>query len=134
VEANGPAHSHAASAASSPSSAPAITAGSIGYDVHQGKPAGKAIISGVGGALAAAGTGALIGTAIGGPVGTVIGAGPGLVVGAITSGALDWGYDQLPQSWQSSIESGVSAVGRGVKDVGSAIGEGAKDVWNSIFG
>jgi RHS repeat-associated protein len=111
----------------------AITAASIGYDIHQGKPAGKAIISGVGGALAAAGTGALIGTAIGGPVGTVVGAGAGLIVGAITSGALDEAYDHLPQGVQDGIENSVSAVGNGLKDAGGAIASGAKSVWNSIF-
>lgn len=111
----------------------AITAASIGLDIHQGKPAGKAIISGVGGALAAAGTGAAIGTAIGGPVGTIVGGAAGLVVGTVTSGALDAAYDRLPQGVQQGIENGVSAVGEGVKDVGSGIAEGAKDVFDSVF-
>ncbi len=107
----------------------AITAAGIGYDVHQGKPVGKAVISGVGGALAAAGTGALIGTAIGGPVGTVVGAGAGLVVGLVVSGGLDWGYDQLPGGTKAAIEDGFSAIG----DAGEAVGDTAKKVWNSIF-
>jgi hypothetical protein len=107
----------------------AITAAGIGYDVHQGKPVGKAVISGVGGALAAAGTGALIGTAIGGPVGTVVGAGAGLVVGLVVSGGLDWGYDQLPDGTKAAIEDGFSAIG----DAGEAVGDTAKKVWNSIF-
>jgi hypothetical protein len=63
----------------------AITTASIGYDIHEGEPAGKAIVSGVGGALAAAGTGALIGTPIGGPVGTLVGAGAGVIVGVAAS-------------------------------------------------
>ncbi|BEL07454.1 hypothetical protein Q0Z83_056450 [Actinoplanes sichuanensis] len=77
-----------------------ITAADIGYDIHTGKPVGKAVVSGVGGALAAAGTGALIGTAIGGPVGTVVGAGAGIIVGMATSGALDAAYDRLPEGTQ----------------------------------
>jgi hypothetical protein len=84
----------------------AITAASIGYDIHEGKPAGKTIVSGVGGALAAAGTAALIGTALGGPVGTLVGAGAGLMVGVAVSGGLDWGYDQLPKGFTDSIEGG----------------------------
>jgi hypothetical protein len=107
----------------------AITAAGIGYDIHQGKPAGKAIISGVGGALAAAGTGAAVGTMIGGPVGTVVGAGAGLVVGLVAGGALDWGYDQLPEGTKAAIEEGFSTVGDAIGDAG----EGAKKVWNSIF-
>lgn len=110
-----------------------ITAAGIGYDVSQGKPAGKAIVSGVGGALAAAGTGAVIGTAIGGPIGTAVGAGVGLVAGVITSGVIDWGYDQLPQGVKDGIESGVKAVGNAVGDAGKAVGSGVKKVWDSIF-
>jgi YD repeat-containing protein len=107
----------------------ALTAASIGYDIHEGKPAGKAIVSGVGGALAAAGTGALIGTAIGGPVGTLVGAGAGLIVGVAVSGGLDWGYDQLPKDVTDSIEGGLDRVGNTIGDAGGAI----KDAWNSIF-
>lgn len=110
-----------------------ITAAGIGYDISQGKPAGKAIISGVGGALAAAGTGAAIGTAIGGPVGTVVGAVGGLAVGVVTSGVIDWGYDQLPQGVRDGIENGVETVGNAIGDAGEAIGSGAKKVWDSIF-
>ena len=110
-----------------------ITAAGVGYDISQGKPAGKAIISGVGGALAAAGTGAAVGTMIGGPVGTVVGAGAGLVVGVVASGALDWGYDQLPQGVKDGIEGGVKAVGDAVGDAGEAIGGGAKKAWDAIF-
>ncbi|RZU51601.1 hypothetical protein EV385_3432 [Krasilnikovia cinnamomea] len=106
-----------------------ITAAGIGYDVHQGKPVGKAVISGVGGALAAAGTGALIGTAFGGPVGTVAGAVIGAGVGIVTSGALDYAYDELPEGTKAAIEDGFAAIG----DAGAAIGDGAKKVWDSIF-
>ncbi len=110
-----------------------ITAAGIGYDISQGKPAGKAIISGGGGALAAAGTGALIGTAVGGPIGTAVGAGVGLAVGVVTSGVIDWGYDQLPQGVRDGIENGVKAAGNAIGDAGKAIGSGAKKVWDSIF-
>jgi hypothetical protein len=110
-----------------------ITAAGIGYDIHQGKPVGKAVISGVGGALAAAGTGAAIGTMIGGPVGTAAGAVVGLGVGLVAGGALDWGYDQLPQGVQNSIEGGFKEVGNAIGDAGEAVGDSAKKVWNSIF-
>jgi hypothetical protein len=110
-----------------------ITAVDIGYDIHTGKPVGKAIISGVGGALAAAGTGALVGTAIGGPVGTVVGAGVGIVFGMATSGALDAAYDRLPEGTQQAIEAGFQMIGDGVGNTAEAIGDNAKKVWNSIF-
>jgi hypothetical protein len=110
-----------------------VTAADIGYDIHTGKPVGKAVISGVGGALAAAGTGALVGTMIAGPVGTVVGAGVGIVAGLVVSGGLDWGYDELPDGAKQAIEGGFDAVGQGVEDAGSAIGDGAKKAWNAIF-
>jgi hypothetical protein len=66
---------------------------------------------------------------IGGPVGTVVGAGAGLVVGLVAGGALDWGYDQLPEGTKAAIEEGFSTVGDAIGDAG----EGAKKVWNSIF-
>ncbi|MGC4748389.1 hypothetical protein ACLQ28_22445 [Micromonospora sp. DT201] len=111
----------------------AITGAGIGYDIHQGKPAGKAIISGVGGALAAAGAGAAVGTMVGGPVGTVVGAVVGVGVGLVASGALDWGYDQLPQGVRDGIDDGFKEVGDAVGDAGEAVGDTAKKVWNSIF-
>jgi hypothetical protein len=111
----------------------AITAVDIGYDVHNGKPVGKAVISGVGGFAAAAGTGALIGGAIGGPPGLILGAGVGLVAGMVTSGALDAAYDRLSPGVQHAIEGGFDAVGHGVADAGGAVGHEAKKVWNSIF-
>lgn len=117
-----------------------ITAADIGYDIHTGKPVGKAVISGAGGALAAAGTGALIGTAIGGPVGTVVGAGAGIIVGMATSGALDAAYDRLPEGTQKAIEDGFHTIGNGVGnaaeavgDAGEAVADNARKVWNSIF-
>jgi uncharacterized protein YukE len=112
----------------------AVTAVDIGYDIKTGKPAGKAIISGVGGALAAAGAGAAIGTMIPIPVvGTVAGAAAGLVVGMVASGALDAAYDRLPEGTRDAIEDGFDAIGHGIGDAGEAVGDGAKNVWNSIF-
>ena len=112
----------------------AVTAVDIGYDIHTGKPAGKAIISGLGGALAAAGAGAAIGSLVPVPVvGTVVGAAAGLVVGMVTSGALDAAYDHLPAGTRDAIEGGFDAIGHGVADAGDAVGDGAKKVWNSIF-
>ncbi|GGL18910.1 hypothetical protein [Mangrovihabitans endophyticus] len=111
----------------------ALTAVDIGYDIHTGKPVGKAVISGVGGALAAAGTGAAIGTMVGGPVGTVAGAVIGAGVGMVTSGALDAAYDRLPAGTQAAIEEGFDAIGHGAQEAGEAVGDTAKKVWNSIF-
>jgi uncharacterized protein YukE len=112
----------------------AVTAVDIGYDIKTGKPAGKAVISGLGGALAAAGAGAMIGSMVPVPVlGTVAGAAVGLVVGMATSGALDAAYDRLPAGTRDAIEGGFDAVGHGVADAGEAVGHGAKKVWDSIF-
>ena len=104
-----------------------ISAVGIGYDISQGKPPGKAIISGVGGAAAGIAVGALAS----GPVGWVaLGAvGAGIIVGV----GLDYGYDALPQGVKDGIENGVKAVGNAMGDAGEAIGSGAKKVWNSIF-
>jgi uncharacterized protein YukE len=104
-----------------------ITAAGIGYDIQQGKPAGKAVISGVGGAGAAMLAGAAIGTMIPVPVlGTVAGAVGGLIIGVGVSGALDYAYDGLPQGVKDSIEGGITAAG-------DAIGDGAKKAWDAIF-
>lgn len=111
----------------------ALTAVDVGYDIHTGKPVGKAVVSGVGGALAAAGTGAAIGTMVGGPVGTVAGAVIGAGVGMLTSGALDAAYDRLPAGTQAAIEGGFDAIGHGVGDAGEAVGDNARKAWNSIF-
>ncbi|GAA3621592.1 hypothetical protein GCM10022223_43110 [Kineosporia mesophila] len=97
-----------------------ITAADIGYDIHTGKPVGKAVISGVGGALAAAGAGAAIGSIVPG-AGTLVGAGAGLLVGLVVSGGLDAGYDRLPQGTKDAIEDGFAAVGHGLTDAGGAV-------------
>jgi hypothetical protein len=110
-----------------------ITAAGIGYDVHQGKPVGKAMVSGVGGALAAAGAGAYVGTLVGGPAGTVIGAFVGVGIGVVASGALDEMYDALPAGVKTGIEDGIKEVGDAVSDAGEVVGDGAKKVWNAIF-
>ncbi len=99
-----------------------ITAASVGYDVENGKPPGKAVVSG----LAGFGSSVAVGAAIGGPVGAVVGAG----VGVIASGAADAAYDALPQGVQDGIESGVGAAGEALGDAAGATG----DVFNSIFG
>lgn len=106
----------------------AISSAGIGYDISRGKPPGKAIISGVGGAAAGIAVGALAS----GPVGWVaLGAvGAGVLVGV----GLDYAYDALPQGVQDDIENGVNAVGDAIGDAGEEIGSGAKKAWNSIFG
>ncbi|MDQ3151881.1 MAG: hypothetical protein M3R63_09225 [Actinomycetota bacterium] len=104
-----------------------ITAAGIGVDVSQGKPVGKAVISGAAGALAAAGTVALVG----GPVG--VAAGLGIVAGVGVGWLAEAGYDALPHGVQDGIENGVDAVGGAIGDTGSAIGSGAKRAWDAIF-
>jgi len=105
-----------------------ISAAGIGYDISQGKPPGKTIISGVGGAAAGIAVGALAS----GPVGWVaLGAvGAGVLVGV----GLDYAYDALPQGVTNGIENGVKAVGNAIGDAGEVIGGGAEKVWNSVFG
>ena len=105
-----------------------ISAAGIGYDISQGKPPGKTIISGVGGAAAGIAVGALAS----GPVGWVaLGAvGAGVLVGV----GLDYSYDALSQGVKNGIENGVKAVGNAIGDAGEAIGSGAEKVWNSVFG
>jgi hypothetical protein len=112
----------------------AVTAVDIGYDIHTGKPVGKAIISGAVGFWAATEMGAAIGTAIPVPVvGTVVGALAGAAVGLLASGAADSLYDQLPDGIKNGIEGGFDAVGNGVGDAGKAVGHTASKVWHSIF-
>lgn len=102
-----------------------ITAAGIGYDIHNGKPAGKAIVSGAAGFAASV----AVGAAIGGPVGAVVGVGVGLVA----SGVADAAYDALPDSVTKPFEEGVSAVGSAIGDGAGAVADGAKKVWDSIF-
>ena len=99
-----------------------ITAAGVGYDISQGKPVGKAVVSGAAGVagsfLAGMATGAAVGTALG-PVGTVVG---GVAGGVIASIGAEWGYDALPKSVTDGIENGIKSVGSDVKDA-----------WNSVF-
>jgi uncharacterized protein YukE len=111
----------------------AITAADVAYDIHNGKPAGKAIISGAGGFGASLAAGAIVGGAIGGPPGLILGAGAGVIAGLVTSGALDAAYDRLSPGVQHAIENGFDAVGHGITDAGGAVGHEAKKVWDSIF-
>lgn len=92
-----------------------ITAAGIGYDIANGKPPGKAIISGGGGAVVAV----IVGGVVGGPIGA---AAAGLLAGTFVGVGLDAAYDHLPQGVKNKIEGGVKAVGHA-----------AKKVWDSIF-
>jgi uncharacterized protein YukE len=112
----------------------AITAVDVGYDISQGKPVAKAIVSGAVGFWAATEVGAAIGTAIPVPiVGTVVGALAGAAVGLVASGAADALYDQLPDGTKEAIEGGFDAIGHGAADAGKAVGHTAEKVWHSIF-
>jgi hypothetical protein len=97
-----------------------ITAGGVWYDIANGKPAGKAIISGAAGL----GAGIVAGMLISGPVGwAALG---GVAASAIIGVGADWAYDALPKAVQGAIEDGVDAIGAG-------IAEGARSVWDAIF-
>lgn len=106
----------------------AIAAAGIGYDIHEGKPPGKAIVSGVAGTAGAI----MAASMVGGPVG--VAAGVGVVAGIAVGLGADWAYDHLvPDGVKRKIDEGVAAVGRGIADAGKAVGNTAKKIWDSIF-
>jgi uncharacterized protein YukE len=103
-----------------------LTAAGIAYDIHEGTPAPKAIVSGLGGAWAGAEAGTAIGAAVGGPVGAVAGAGAGVVVGAVAGGAVDVAYDQAASAADDAVDKAGDVFGD-VKDaakdrIGKALG------------
>jgi hypothetical protein len=126
-----------------------ITGAGVLYDISQGKPIVKSVVSGVGGSLAAGAAGAFsgvkigasFGVLVGGPagavvgavVGTVAGAGLGLIAGVGASAAIDVGYDHLPKGLKDAIESGDKAIRDGLGNVGEAVGDGVRSVWDAIF-
>jgi hypothetical protein len=98
---------------------------SAGYDIANGKPAGKAVVSTAAGIGAGIAAGAAIGSVV--PVaGTAVGAVGGAIVGWAASGAADAAWDRLPKGVTDPIDKGLEATGK-------AIGGGAKKVWDSIF-
>ncbi|MDI6099952.1 hypothetical protein QLQ12_15230 [Actinoplanes sp. NEAU-A12] len=112
----------------------AITAAGVGYDIQHGKPAVKAIASGVasigGSILGGMAAGGLAGTMGAGPVGTVVGVAVGGVVGGLVgSGITDAVYDRLPEGVKDAFNDGQAVVGRAVGEVG----DDAQKLWNKIF-
>lgn len=101
-----------------------VAAVGIGYDIHEGKPPGKAIFSGVVGTAG----GILAASMVGGPVGVAAGA---AVVGGIGVGlGADWVYDHaIPDNVKHKIDDGLDAVGSGIGDAGKSVGH----TFNSIF-
>ncbi|SDP56214.1 hypothetical protein SAMN04487905_105219 [Actinopolyspora xinjiangensis] len=101
-----------------------ITAVGIGYDIHTGKPPGKAVFSG----LAGAGAAALVAST---PVGwgALAAVGVGIGVGV----AADFVYDALPQNVRDKINEGVKAVGDAVSNAAGAVGDAVSDAWNAVF-
>ena len=108
-----------------------ITAAGIGYDIHQGKPPGKAILSGAVAGAAAIGVGyygttALVALTVSNPVGWA-------ALGAVAAGvgvgmAADWAYDEwVPDDVRAAIDDGLTTVGEGIAD-------GASDAWEAVFG
>ncbi|BCY06333.1 hypothetical protein [Actinoplanes sp. L3-i22] len=112
----------------------AITVAGVGYDIHQGKPAVKAIASGGGGMLASIAGGAATGAALGAmganPVTVVVGAAiGGAVAGLAAGGVIDAGYDRLPEGVQDAFNQGQAAVGKAIGEVG----DDAERLWQKIF-
>jgi len=105
-----------------------ITAVGIGYDIHEGKPPGKAIFSGVAGTAGAI----VVVSMVGGPVG--LAAGAGVAAGVFVGLGADWVYDHVvPDGVKRKIDEGVAAVGHGIADACEAVGNTAKKIWDSIF-
>lgn len=101
-----------------------IAAAGIGYDIHEGKPPGKAIVSGVVGTAGSI----LAASTVGGPVG--VAAGVGVVAGVAVGLGADWVYDNVvPEDVKRKIDDGIKAVGSGIADAGKAVG----DFVGSIF-
>ncbi|SFQ35413.1 hypothetical protein SAMN05421810_106252 [Amycolatopsis arida] len=98
---------------------------SAGYDIANGKPPGKAVVSTAAGIGAGVAAGAAVGSVV--PVaGTAVGAVVGAGVGLVASGAVDAAWDRLPKGVTDPIDKGLTAAGK-------AVGGGAKKVWDSIF-
>jgi hypothetical protein len=92
-----------------------VTAAGVWYDISNGKPAGKAVLSGA----VSLGAGIAIGMVIGGPV--AVAAVGGVLVSAVAGVAADTVYDALPKGVQDAIDDGFEAVGEGIGSVWDAI-------------
>jgi uncharacterized protein YukE len=95
-----------------------ITAAGIGFDISQGKPAGKAVFSGVLGAGGAYLAASLVAT---GPVGltAVVAVGGGILAGMAADAV-----------WDHWVPEGAKdAINEGLEDVGDALG----DAWDAVF-
>jgi hypothetical protein len=101
----------------------AIAGVGIGWDIHDGKPPGKAIFSGVAGTLGAAAVIAVV-------PGIGWAAAAGLVSGVVIGMGADWAYDHLvPDGVKQKIDDGLTAVGHGFESAGKAVGH----FFGSIF-
>ncbi|SFE07516.1 hypothetical protein SAMN04487819_107226 [Actinopolyspora alba] len=101
-----------------------ITAAGIGYDIHTGKPPGKAVFSGLAGAGAAA---LVAATPVGWGALAAVGVGIGVGVAA------DFVYDALPDNVRDKINEGVEAVGDAASDAAGAVGDAVSGAWNAVF-
>jgi len=105
-----------------------ITAAGIGYDIHEGKPPGKAIFSGVVGTAGAIMAASMVGGPVGVAAGVAVVAGIGVGLGA------DWVYDHVVSDGvKRKIDDGLADVGHGIADAGKTVGDTTKKVWDSIF-
>lgn len=94
-----------------------IAAAGVGYDIHEGKPPGKAIVSGAVGTAGAI----LAASMVGGPVG--LAAGVGVVAGIGVGLGADYVYDHvLPDGVKHKIDDGLNAAGHGIASAGKSVG------------
>ncbi|MGH3519871.1 MAG: hypothetical protein ACRDQ7_21290 [Haloechinothrix sp.] len=108
----------------------ALAVAGVAYDIANGKPVDRAIVSGAVGFGASVAVGAAIGTAIPVPVvGTAVGAVGGAVVGLFASGMVDSLYENGVGAVGDAIEDGAQAVA----GTGKAIGGAVSDAWDAIF-
>lgn len=108
----------------------ALAVAGVAYDIANGKPPARAIVSGGVGFGASVAAGAAIGTMIPVPVvGTAVGALGGAVVGVFASGMVDSLWENGIGDVGGAIEDGAEAVG----DTAAAVGGLAEDAWNAVF-
>lgn len=100
-----------------------ITAAGVGYEIHQGKPPGKAVVSGFAGAAAGALACAVV-------PGVGWAAAAGIVAGTVVGMGADYAWDQwVPDGAKEAINEGLTDVGNAVADAGDAVGDFVGDIF-----
>ncbi|RMI13323.1 hypothetical protein [Cellulomonas triticagri] len=109
-----------------------VTVAGIGYDISTGTPPSSAVVSGVAGAVAAAGTVALVS----GPVGWVAAA--GVLAGVAVGMGSQWMWENwVPEDFRRKVDEGIedvwNATTGAVSDGWNALTGGVSDAWEAIF-